>query len=305
MGINLSKEHGGMDERLLEGNGLYHLQQDYDKKKVRKFIITKKLAPFYKGLEGLENDKKSEKMTKNQDDHMTNENDVIECPICFLSYPSNINYTRCCDQPICTECFVQFKRTDPTLPVSCPFCVQPHFGVTYQPPKSSIPSNYQDHNIKQQRRLSMFQINPIPCISKDTTFNQRHTSLPPSSSVNNSNIIRQQNESSTKFLLSTLKKRKGVFKVKQNKNGDNSSQLTVIQTDDIRPLSSYPARAASNISRPTSSYIITTDLTMNSPNFEDWMVLEAVRRSIQDQQDDNNNNSNNNHSNFNHSTMLF
>lgn len=36
----------------------------------------------------------------------------IECPICFLWYPENINYCRCCHQPICTECFVEIKRSE-------------------------------------------------------------------------------------------------------------------------------------------------------------------------------------------------
>ena len=55
-------------------------------------------------------------------------------------YPSNINRSRCCDQVICTECFVQIKRTEPTVthmvsePACCPFCVQEHFGVIYTPP---------------------------------------------------------------------------------------------------------------------------------------------------------------------------
>lgn len=39
-----------------------------------------------------------------------------ECPICFLYYPRNLNMTRCCSQPICTECFVQMKRLDPHVP---------------------------------------------------------------------------------------------------------------------------------------------------------------------------------------------
>ena len=91
--------------------------------------------------------------------------DASECPICFLYYPPYLNKTRCCDQPICSECFVQIKRPDPhppehadptahpplptdsldidefdddeTLvsePAACPFCVQPEFGVTYDPP---------------------------------------------------------------------------------------------------------------------------------------------------------------------------
>ncbi|KEP55557.1 hypothetical protein V565_003210 [Rhizoctonia solani 123E] len=65
---------------------------------------------------------------------------AIECPICFMYYPPNINRSRCCDQAICTECFVQIKRSEPTTthlvsePAACPYCVQENFGVTYEPP---------------------------------------------------------------------------------------------------------------------------------------------------------------------------
>ena len=88
--------------------------------------------------------------------------DALECPICFLYYPPYLNRTRCCDQAICSECFVQIKRPDPhppehadprnphppnpdpadldsekalvSEPAACPFCVQPEFGITYDPP---------------------------------------------------------------------------------------------------------------------------------------------------------------------------
>ncbi|KAJ4488165.1 hypothetical protein J3R30DRAFT_3695810 [Lentinula aciculospora] len=67
---------------------------------------------------------------------------AAECPICFLAsyYPPNINHSRCCDQAICTECFVQIKRAEPTTthlvsePSACPYCVQENFGVVYTPP---------------------------------------------------------------------------------------------------------------------------------------------------------------------------
>ncbi|CAE6515456.1 unnamed protein product [Rhizoctonia solani] len=65
---------------------------------------------------------------------------AIECPICFMYYPPNINRSRCCDQAICTECFVQIKRSEPTTthivsePAACPYCVQENFGVIYEPP---------------------------------------------------------------------------------------------------------------------------------------------------------------------------
>ena len=83
--------------------------------------------------------------------------DATECPICFLTYPPYLNHTRCCDQAICSECFVQIKRPDPhypeghnendpnhdpeetagkliSEPACCPYCTQPEFGVTYDPP---------------------------------------------------------------------------------------------------------------------------------------------------------------------------
>lgn len=83
-----------------------------------------------------------------------------DCPICFRDYPPFLNRTRCCDQPICSECFVQIKRPDPhppehldpntappepqapfeedsqlvSEPSTCPFCKASEFGVSYEPP---------------------------------------------------------------------------------------------------------------------------------------------------------------------------
>ncbi|PKS12353.1 hypothetical protein jhhlp_001653 [Lomentospora prolificans] len=84
-----------------------------------------------------------------------------DCPICFATYPGYLNYTRCCGNLICSECFVQIKRPDPHVPEShgepgaeitpneqarethnmlvsepavCPYCTQPEFGVSYEPP---------------------------------------------------------------------------------------------------------------------------------------------------------------------------
>lgn len=54
-------------------------------------------------------------------------------------------HTRCCDQPICTECFVQIKRAEPTPthlesePAACPFCMEPNFGCVYDKPTPSRP----------------------------------------------------------------------------------------------------------------------------------------------------------------------
>ncbi|KXJ89901.1 hypothetical protein Micbo1qcDRAFT_235110 [Microdochium bolleyi] len=95
----------------------------------------------------------------------------IECPLCLMYYPQYLNRTRCCDQLICSECFVQIKRPDPHYPeqhgddegnangggssqapstntdadeaktgelimepAKCPYCTQLEFGVTYDAP---------------------------------------------------------------------------------------------------------------------------------------------------------------------------
>ena len=97
--------------------------------------------------------------------------DASECPICFLYYPPYLNQTRCCDQPICSECFVQIKRPDPhppehadptappqppfeegtdpddliSEPAACPFCVQPEFGIIYDPPQFRRGLTYVNH----------------------------------------------------------------------------------------------------------------------------------------------------------------
>ncbi len=100
--------------------------------------------------------------------------DATECPICFLYYPPYLNKTRCCDQAICSECFVQIKRPDPHLPehsnphaavtsensesrdldgeetlvsepAACPFCVQPEFGITYETPSFRRGLTYINH----------------------------------------------------------------------------------------------------------------------------------------------------------------
>jgi hypothetical protein len=118
-----------VDEGGLVPHGVYTGPQDYDQHFVRQHIVDRRLAPFCKGSD--------------DDDEYADADFNSECPICFLYYPAPLNFSRCCHQPICTECFVQMKRADPTStnppssePRSCPFCVEPNFGVTYTPPEA-------------------------------------------------------------------------------------------------------------------------------------------------------------------------
>ncbi|KAJ1030368.1 hypothetical protein NDA16_001277 [Ustilago loliicola] len=109
--------------------GVYTGPKDYDQHFVRQSIVDRRLAPFCKGSD--------------DEDEYADKKFNSECPICFLYYPSPLNFSRCCHQPICSECFVQMKRADPNStnppssePRSCPFCVEPEFGVTYTPPEA-------------------------------------------------------------------------------------------------------------------------------------------------------------------------
>ncbi|KAL7749790.1 SNF1-interacting protein [Sorochytrium milnesiophthora] len=165
-------------------NKLYHAQYHYDRSIVASLIQSRKLAPFYDGLadvDELELEQIDEDMQQQESiadsstapsahgssASVTDEaaaastgpspkevqalkkwvvtvGGAVECPICFLFYPKNINYSRCCDQPICTECFVQIKRPESNEEAPCPYCVVPGFGVLYLPPdaaKSPSPSH--------------------------------------------------------------------------------------------------------------------------------------------------------------------
>lgn len=134
-----------------------------------------------------------------------------ECPICFLFYPKNLNTTRCCAQPICTECFVQMKRLDPHVPhdaeetsgvhdenpledpdelisepVKCPFCAVSEFGVLYTPPdfKTGIggipPSEYKTQKFESISENGTGTVNgDEPPKSLPSHGHERRKSIPP------------------------------------------------------------------------------------------------------------------------------
>ena len=59
-----------------------------DERVLRRMVLERRLAPFYRG-----------------DDEPTD--DMEECPICMLNYPGGLNRSSCCQQGICSECFLQ------------------------------------------------------------------------------------------------------------------------------------------------------------------------------------------------------
>lgn len=129
--------------------------------------------------------------------------DATECPICFLTYPPYLNHTRCCEQSICSECFVQIKRADPHLPehhpdgeardpnaplqpedppemlmsepTACPYCQQPEFGVTYEPPpfRRGLAFSSSQHNLLSTAMSSQSSLNSTAPPTSPTQPNRR------------------------------------------------------------------------------------------------------------------------------------
>jgi hypothetical protein len=179
MGNSSSSGRGHHDESVDYGSlvpqGVYTGPRDWNQAIVSQAIVARRLAPFYRPLEDYEESwdddqilaarkelpdpdsadtvtrieaaatqHRSSKRPSSLKEPAKPEAQIyrgaVECPICFLYYPPNINHSRCCDQAICTECFVQIKRAEPTTthlvsePAACPYCVQDNFGVVYTPP---------------------------------------------------------------------------------------------------------------------------------------------------------------------------
>lgn len=171
--------------------------KEYDTQLVKKLIRQRRLAPFYAAEDGEtetestatsdddsfsdSNSKKRRKKVKknrpNKDDPDFVESsyfdsellwkDFVDCPICLLAYPKNINYTECCNQPMCTLCFVKIKRPTSGRIISCPFCNHVNFSVCYHKPRwlaeLSKTETERDENIRPD---------PVACEAVKTSLAQ-------------------------------------------------------------------------------------------------------------------------------------
>lgn len=105
-----------MDESLLIG-GLPKGCM-WEVKVLKRHIASKKIAPLTKGQEE-EGDFDEEKGPFWE-----------ECPICFLYYNVGLNRSNCCKKGLCTDCYLQIKKT-PTTTHSCPFCNVDNWTVSF------------------------------------------------------------------------------------------------------------------------------------------------------------------------------
>lgn len=102
-------------EKFTHPTGLYP-SCPWDHKSARSLIVERKLAPRFPGREAKEGVY------------------ALECPICFMFYPSSLNMTSCCNKPICSECYLQIRP--PQKAICCPFCNHEAFSVHYTAPSA-------------------------------------------------------------------------------------------------------------------------------------------------------------------------
>lgn len=104
-----------VDPRFFAPQKLY-CYNEVDLRKLRRLIKDNKLAPCFPG-----EDSESQELE--------------DCPICFLSYPS-LNRAVCCHKPICTECFLQVKSQQAGSCPKCPYC-KADFSIYFHGPLSA------------------------------------------------------------------------------------------------------------------------------------------------------------------------
>ncbi|KAI8139135.1 hypothetical protein BJV82DRAFT_672997 [Fennellomyces sp. T-0311] len=265
-------------------NGIYTNQQDYNIKSVRKLIMERKLSPFYKGLPDppeVQAEAPTQSATKatsrprnnsscTQDQRRrTLYNNPVECPICFLYYPANINHSRCCDQPICTECFVQIKRPieTPTLPAACPFCLEDNYGVIYEVPAWS------------DRPRS-----PSSPPSSRSKVSPRHTT----SGVSDSTMPRRKsiNHNSPEVVLVDHIRpdwNEPPARPTPGRSRHNSESRGGGFFRAASPLFTRPGRSASSANHSEYQHYLSAMRHMNL-DLEEYMVMEAIRMSLADQE---------------------
>ncbi|PJF17207.1 hypothetical protein PSACC_03007 [Paramicrosporidium saccamoebae] len=114
---------------------------EYDAGAVEKLIMSKRLAPFYEGepdasvegnvsdtsLSGGEELKKEKRRLFRRSSKQRGHYEA-QC------FPRNINKTVCCNQALCTQCFVNLRRPPSGRTLSCPFCNRRDFSIRYCAP---------------------------------------------------------------------------------------------------------------------------------------------------------------------------
>ncbi|KAJ2744494.1 SNF1-interacting protein [Coemansia sp. BCRC 34301] len=196
----------------------------------------------------------------------------IECPICFLYYPQNTNYTRCCHKPLCTECFVQIKRRIQdacVAPTHCPYCVEPNLGVIYYPP-SAVNSRLGSAPPDSFREPSVVMTDHIrPALMRELTAELQAKQ-------------REQLRSAETMALVAAATRRA-----SSRNPSTSSPPPLPGRPTVRLFGRSPSNSVSRqLPQPVSEYMpyIAAMHAAGRVDLEEFLVQEAIRQSLADQE---------------------
>ncbi|ORX78295.1 hypothetical protein K493DRAFT_103842 [Basidiobolus meristosporus CBS 931.73] len=259
--IQAKRESPDIDGGGFTPNGIYSAVQDYNTRIVRRLILGRRIAPFYKGLAEVKDAVKEQSIKRSSkvrpvrytakrkfNGSMLNQvdlyKDAVECPICFLYYPKNINYTRCCHQPICTECFLQMKRPNAITPVTCPYCVGPNFAVIYTAPYDS--SLYREGE-------------KVTLISRDDTKAQQVAVVPADSQAVSSDDIRPDHSHRGAHPFSNLNIARRLLRSRRNHLNHLSNGEQIIDRGQSAPIDVFQQGLPGHSIEERSSEVVRRD----------------------------------------------
>ncbi|CAI5725347.1 unnamed protein product [Peronospora destructor] len=169
----------------------------------------------------------------------------LECPICFMFYPEILNMSSCCNKPICSECYLQIRP--PQKSISCPFCNQEAFGVLYTPPSpTEISSIRSVKNVSSPRRSSAIGI-------------LKHVEAEPTTTLTSTQSIQYASVEDRHRIRDSLR-----------------SQLSISN----KPVTNSPHPNSVAALNDAASHRLATPA--DAVRLEEMMLLEAIRRSMQD-----------------------
>ncbi|OWZ15663.1 hypothetical protein PHMEG_00010657 [Phytophthora megakarya] len=167
---------------------------------------------------------------------------TLECPICFMFYPGSLNLSSCCNKPICSECYLQIRP--PEKPIPCPFCNHEAFSVDYTPTATELASIRSMKNLRSPRRSIAIGI-------------PTRESAPPLSNPRES--VQYASVEDRDRIRDSLR-----------------SQLSISD----KPVTNHPHPNSVAALNDAASHILATP--QDAARLEELMLLEAIRRSMQD-----------------------
>ncbi|KAJ2716695.1 SNF1-interacting protein [Coemansia spiralis] len=223
----------------------------------------------------------------------------IECPICFLYYPRNINYTRCCHKPICTECFVQIKRKledNAIVPTRCPYCVEANLGIVYHAPVTPITRHHPALPARAPPAAPRAQSSSPRLLAVTASRGRSQSACPaaPATAIDPPVVM---SDDIRPALMRTLAARLDARRKRQLRSAENMALVAAATRRASALENSRLARAPGSsphgtrrpsLSRDTreyARYLVAMQAASHS-DLEEFMFQEAVRASLADQPPD-------------------